>query len=440
MQLGSARRRSTQPRASPRRRRRGRRPWRSPGRRRRRARRDRSGRTGRGRSRGSRGGRSGGWPRGTTRPSRGGGARAPCRGRGRGPAAARSTRARGHPWRCGPRLSRRGDPRRRRWSASPPITPCLRRRGVGRPYDPPRGAEAQATRCWTSLAVPHDRLRDLLRDRAAAELGADAAAGAVEGVHAHGELRLLRLVGLAVLLPAHGVDAAEPHGGADGAPAGRRTRAQGRADVRDRRATSRSCASSSTTGSSCCRCPTGCTGSAWTCPCRCCRSCCRSGSRSSRSRRISYVMDVFRRQTPAARRWSTSRCCMSFFPHLVAGPIVRATRARPAVRASRRDPRSVDAAARVLADRDGAVQEGRGRQLRWPPSWSTRSSPSRRRSRRSRSCSAIYGYAVQIYADFSRLHRHRHRARAAARLPVPAELRPALHRRCRSRTSGAAGT
>ena len=39
-----------------------------------------------------------------------------------------------------------------------------------------------------------------------------------------------------------------------------------------------------------------------------------------------------------------------------------------------------------------------------------------------------------------RLHRHRHRLRPAARLPVPPELRRARTGRCRSRTSGAAGT
>ena len=39
-----------------------------------------------------------------------------------------------------------------------------------------------------------------------------------------------------------------------------------------------------------------------------------------------------------------------------------------------------------------------------------------------------------------RLHRHRHRPGPAARLPFPAELRRALHRRATCRTSGAAGT
>ena len=52
----------------------------------------------------------------------------------------------------------------------------------------------------------------------------------------------------------------------------------------------------------------------------------------------------------------------------------------------------------------------------------------------------VYAYAVQIYADFSGYTDIAIGTRAAARLPLPAELRQPVHRRRRSRTSGAAGT
>ena len=168
------------------------------------------------------------------------------------------------------------------------------------------------------------------------------------------------------------------------------------------------------------------------------RSCCRSASRSSRSR------------PSATSSTSTGGSCepvalldfavyLSFFPHLVAGPIVRAREFLPQLRERGRP------AARRRRARFWLIVAGLFKKVvisSYLAAHDRRPGVRRPRAGTSGStcCSAIYGYAVQIYADFSGLHRHRHRARPAARLPLPAELRRALPRRCRSRTSGGAGT
>ena len=75
-----------------------------------------------------------------------------------------------------------------------------------------------------SHALPDRHLRALLPDRAAALVAADAAAAALAAVHARRELRLLRLVGLALRLPARRVDRREPLRGASRSTARRRPR------------------------------------------------------------------------------------------------------------------------------------------------------------------------------------------------------------------------
>jgi alginate O-acetyltransferase complex protein AlgI len=55
---------------------------------------------------------------------------------------------------------------------------------------------------------------------------------------------------------------------------------------------------------------------------------------------ISYVVDVYRRETQPAS-WLDAFVYLSFFPHLVAGPIVRTEELVPQIRA-RRDPRNLD--------------------------------------------------------------------------------------------------
>src|SRR5438105_10937082 len=71
-------------------------------------------------------------------------------------------------------------------------------------------------RCGEATApddLPYPTIRDLLRHRAPDFLAADAEAPAMEAVHDRGQLRLLRLRGLAFCLPAGGLHALEPDDG-----------------------------------------------------------------------------------------------------------------------------------------------------------------------------------------------------------------------------------
>ena len=113
---------------------------------------------------------------------------------------------------------------------------------------------------------------------------------------------------------------------------------------------------------------------------------------------ISYVVDVQRGTTNVAG-WLDAAVYLSFFPHLVAGPIVRASELIPQLRAQR-DPRRIDAsraawlimaglakkivissfvASHVVDPVFAAPHQHSGLEVLF----------------------AIYGYAVQIYADFS---------------------------------------
>ena len=130
---------------------------------------------------------------------------------------------------------------------------------------------------------------------------------------------------------------------------------------------------------------------------------------------------------------------LSFFPHLVAGPIVRADEFIPQLDV-RRDPRRVDVGRAVVPDPRRPVQEGGDLELPGARRSSTRCSAIPTRHGALETLFAIYGYAVADLRRLQRLHRHRDRRRAAARLPVPAELRPAVHAPGRCRTSGAGGT
>ncbi len=113
---------------------------------------------------------------------------------------------------------------------------------------------------------------------------------------------------------------------------------------------------------------------------------------------ISYVVDIHRGVLKPARAIDTA-VYLSFFPHLVAGPIVRGTELLPQIR-RRRDERHVNyvEACWLIAP---------AWPKRWsspptsPPMWSTRCSPTPSSTPPSRSSCAVYGYAVQIYADFS---------------------------------------
>jgi alginate O-acetyltransferase complex protein AlgI len=113
---------------------------------------------------------------------------------------------------------------------------------------------------------------------------------------------------------------------------------------------------------------------------------------------ISYVVDVYRREIEPAG-WLNFAVYLSFFPHLVAGPIVRGRELLPQVR-RRRDPRTIDysraaylifgglfkkvvissfLASAIVDPVFGAPGQHSAVEILF----------------------AIYGYAVQIYADFS---------------------------------------
>ena len=154
----------------------------------------------------------------------------------------------------------------------------------------------------------------------------------------------------------------------------------------------------------------------------------RAADRASRSTRSwrSATSSTSTTGGSRSRRGSTSSLYLSFFPHLVAGPIVRPEELIPQLDV-RRDARHVDVVGRRLADPGRSVQEGRDRQL--PGDRDRRSGLQRaratrmagdpRRHRRLRGADLL---------RLQRLHRHRDRDREAARVPVPPELRPSLQR------------
>ena len=141
---------------------------------------------------------------------------------------------------------------------------------------------------------------------------------------------------------------------------------------------------------------------------------------------ISYIVDIYRRELEPASL-AKFGAYLSFFPHLVAGPIVRGSELLPQLETPR-DPRQRRHEPRLLPDRHRPVQEGRDRELpgdahrrpglrRPGPALVARDVDRRLRLRR---------------ADLRRLlrlHGHGHRHRAPARLQVPAELRQPVHRR-----------
>ena len=139
---------------------------------------------------------------------------------------------------------------------------------------------------------------------------------------------------------------------------------------------------------------------------------------------ISYVVDIYRRQLEPAKPLDFA-VYISFFPHLLAGPIVRGGELLPQIR-RRRDPELDRLLAGLLAHPRRAVQEGGDLLLRLE----------RDRDARLHVTHPALGAGGDLRrlglrrADLlrlQRLHRHRHRPRHAARLPLPAELRRALH-------------
>ena len=91
---------------------------------------------------------------------------------------------------------------RRRVRTIAPRPACLHRSRSSSTPPPPRPSETRA--------LPDRHLRDLLHGRAAAVVAPPAASGALATVHHRRELRLLRGLGLALLLPARVLDRVEP--------------------------------------------------------------------------------------------------------------------------------------------------------------------------------------------------------------------------------------
>jgi alginate O-acetyltransferase complex protein AlgI len=113
---------------------------------------------------------------------------------------------------------------------------------------------------------------------------------------------------------------------------------------------------------------------------------------------ISYVIDVNRRQLAVARPVDLA-VYLSFFPHLVAGPIVRGEELLPQIR-HKRDPRNIDVGRAVWLIAAGlfkkmVVSAYISSSIVDPVFGSPHTHSN------IEILFAIYGYAIQIYADFS---------------------------------------
>ena len=113
---------------------------------------------------------------------------------------------------------------------------------------------------------------------------------------------------------------------------------------------------------------------------------------------ISYIVDVYRRQLEPAG-WLDTFLYLSFFPHLVAGPIVRGAELFPQI-AKRRDPKHVDFSRAAYL-----IFAGLFKKVVLSSYLATTivdpvfGDPGGHSSLEI--LVAVYGYAVQIYADFS---------------------------------------
>ena len=113
---------------------------------------------------------------------------------------------------------------------------------------------------------------------------------------------------------------------------------------------------------------------------------------------ISYVVDVYRRVTPPASLMDVA-ILQAFFPHIVAGPIVRANELLPQLRTPR-DPRSVLAGPAIFLIVGGLIKktviaDELARRI-VDPVYSDPASHSA-----GELTLAFYGFAAQIYCDFS---------------------------------------
>ena len=251
----------------------------------------------------------------------------------------------------------------------------------------------------------------------------------VERVHAGRQLRLLRQLRLALRGPAGRVDRGQPGPGRASSTASEDD-ARRRAVARRRRSspTSACWRGSSTRASSprARRASSGRSASTFDPPARAIIP--PVGISFFTFQALSYVIDIYRRKLDPVAAARLRR-----LPLVLPAPGGRADRAgrRSSCPSSAtpRDARRVDSRPGLLADRRRPVQEGGGRPATWPTPSSTRSSPPRRSTQ---AVETLLGDLRLRHPDLLRLlrlHRHGHRPGPAARLPVPAELRRALHRR-----------
>ena len=113
---------------------------------------------------------------------------------------------------------------------------------------------------------------------------------------------------------------------------------------------------------------------------------------------LSYVIDVYRHQLPVARPMDTA-VYLAFFPHLVAGPIVRGSELLPQIR-RKRDPANVDYSRAIWMITAGlfkkVVVSSYVSTAIVTPVFTAPGAHSGLEA-----VFAAWGYAVQIYCDFS---------------------------------------
>ena len=247
----------------------------------------------------------------------------------------------------------------------------------------------------------------------------------VAAVHAGRELRASTRRGLALLLPARRFDPRQPGRGA----AIHRARATAPATAAWRRRWSSTSAARlvqvrrllQRVGSAASSARSASTGS-----CRCPNVVLPVGISFFTFQALSYVIDVYRGELEPSSLLDFA-VYLSFFPHLVAGPIVRAVGVPAAApRAGATPAASTPAAAfRLIVVglfKKVVIASYLADRHRRPAS-----SPSPTSTRRRRGARRRLRLRHPDLRRLLRLHRHRHRLGAAARLPLPAELRRPVH-------------
>ena len=167
------------------------------------------------------------------------------------------------------------------------------------------------------------------------------------------------------------------------------------------------------------------------------RSCCRSASPSSRSWR-SATSSTSTAATSSRSTLGSSRAYLSFFPHLVAGPIVRPGELLPQLETPR-DPRRVDTSRAFYLIATGLFKKV------VIANYLATHIVDQVFARAGQHSSleilvAIYAYAVQIYADFSGYTDMAIGLALLLGFQFPQNFDSPVRGASRSRTSGAAGT